>query len=120
LADFLPFYNSIKKNNMKTIFYLSALLLVFTLTTHASVPGSRPPKEKVESMTEEQKKARLEEIKLRVYEIKNMDRSHLTRQEKRDLKKELKTMKTEAQAARGVYLSIGAIIIIILLLILIL
>ena len=56
----------------------------------------------------------------RVYEIKEMDRSELTVTERKELKKELRTIKSELKAVQGIYLSIGAILIIILLLILIL
>lgn len=57
----------------------------------------------------------------RLDEIKNMDRSELTRLEKKSLRKEVKDIKKElAPIKGGVYLSVGAIIIIILLLILIL
>lgn len=74
------------------------------------------------SLTEEQKAQRVTEIKRRVEEIKAMDKSHLSRQERKELRKELKEMKSEARAITGggVYLSVGAIIIIILVLILIL
>jgi hypothetical protein len=58
----------------------------------------------------------------RVYEIQSMDKTNLSSSEKKALKKELKELKTQAAegSSRGVYLSVGAIIIIILLLILIL
>jgi len=57
----------------------------------------------------------------RLYEIKDMDKSHLTRSEKRDLRNEVKSIKKEMKArSQGVYLSVGAIIIIVLLLILLL
>jgi hypothetical protein len=57
----------------------------------------------------------------RVNEIKEMDRSNLSSAEKKDLRKELRSLKHELKkSGKGVYLSIGAIIIIILLLILIL
>jgi len=51
-----------------------------------------------------------------------MDKTNLSSSEKKALKKELKELKTQATegSSRGVYLSVGAIIIIILLLILIL
>ena len=76
-------------------------------------------KDKVE-MTVEQK-AQLEKITSRVEEIKAMDKSHMSKAERKELRKELKEMKKEARAmGGGVYLSVGAIIIIILLLILIL
>jgi len=63
---------------------------------------------------------RAQEIMQRLEEIKAMDKSMLTRAERKDLRKEVKAMKREARETRGVYISIGALIIIILLLILIL
>lgn len=55
----------------------------------------------------------------RLKEIKSMDKSDLSRTEKRELRKEVKSIKAELTAAgKGIYLSIGAIIIVILLLIL--
>ena len=60
-------------------------------------------------------------IVTRVAEIQNMDLRSLSSPEKRQLKKELKALKHSADGLnKGVYLSVGAIIIIILLLILIL
>jgi aromatic ring hydroxylase len=57
----------------------------------------------------------------RVNEIKDMDRSNLTATEKKDLRKELRSLKKEVRKnSNGIYLSVGAIIIIVLLLILIL
>jgi Holliday junction resolvasome RuvABC ATP-dependent DNA helicase subunit len=57
----------------------------------------------------------------RVTEIQDMDRSGLSSSEKKELRKELRQMKKQADGLdKRVYLSIGAIIIIILLLILIL
>ncbi len=56
----------------------------------------------------------------RVYEIKEMDRSSLTMTERKELKQELRAIKSEMKAVNGVYLSIGAILIIVLLLILLL
>lgn len=56
----------------------------------------------------------------RVYEIKEMDRSNLNVAQRKELKKELRVIKSELRAISGVYLSVGALIIIILLLILLL
>jgi predicted transcriptional regulator with HTH domain len=57
----------------------------------------------------------------RLNEIKIMDKSNLNSIQKKELRKEIKTIKAELRTTNnGVYLSIGAIIIIILLLILIL
>ena len=101
---------------------LGILLTTSVINTHAApIEDKRPLKERVADMTDDQKKVRLEEIKLRATEIKEMDKSSLSRSERKALKRELKDMNKEARTMRGgVYLSVGAIIIIILLLILIL
>ena len=57
----------------------------------------------------------------RINEIKAMDKSQMSSQEKKQLRKEVRTLKTNlAQIGGGIYLSIGAIIVILLLLILLL
>lgn len=77
-------------------------------------------KEKTVSLTEKQQ-LRLTEITNRVEEIKEMDKSALSRAEKKELKSELTEMKKESKAlSGGVYLSVTAIIIVLLILILIL
>lgn len=103
---------------MKKIIY--ALMLVFVLGVSANtVSASENEKPKTE-LTAEQK-AQLDKIVSRVEEIRKMDKSNLTRAEKKALRKELREMKEQARVLdRGVYLSVGAIIIIILLLIIIL
>jgi GMP synthase PP-ATPase subunit len=105
-----------------SIAILSLLLTITVSNSYAStIVDRRPLKERVASMTENEKKVRLEEIKARVEYIKEMDKSELSRSERKALKKELKDMNKEARTmSGGVYLSVGAIIIIILLLILIL
>jgi len=102
---------------MKKLIYSFAL--IFMLGLSANTVSAATTKDKVE-MTAEQK-ALVEKITNRVEEIKAMDKSDMSRAEKKELRKELKEMKQQARAAGGgVYLSVGAIIIIILLLILIL
>ena len=94
-------------------------MLIFVVGLSVNTVSAATVKDKVE-MTAEQK-VQLERITNRVEEIKAMDKSNLSRAEKKELRKELRTMKKEARAmGGGVYLSVGAIIIIILLLILIL
>lgn len=102
---------------MKKKIYLLATVLMLALASPAVMAKNNKP---LVTMTEQQK-VRMEQIGRRVEEIKNMDKSTLTRQERKDLRKELLGMKKEAKAASGgVYLSVGAIIIILLILILIL
>ena len=111
----------VNRNMKKTIcMALFALLITFGSTTQAAVASHDPLKERVSRMSAEEKKARAEEIKKRVYEIRDMDKSNLSREERKELRKELRVMKKEARAIQGIDLSVGAIIIIILLLILIL
>jgi hypothetical protein len=57
----------------------------------------------------------------RLNEIKNMDKSKLTKAERRELRKEVRAIKDSRKAnGGGVYISAGAIIIILLLLIILL
>lgn len=106
---------------MKARFHVSLLLLILLSFQVTPVMAyTSPDKDKIENMTAGEKQARIEQIRVRVNEIKEMDKSHLTRDERKELKKELKEMRREARAISGVYLSVGAIIIIILLLIIIL
>ena len=66
--------------------------------------------------------AHAQQLMNRLVEIRNMDKSNLTSSEKKALRKEVKEMKREIRADKksGIYLSLGAIIIIVLLLILLL
>lgn len=98
----------------KQIYFLATAFMLMLATPSVMAKDTKP------AMTEKQQ-MRVEEISRRVEEIKSMDRSELTRQDRKDLRNELLEMKKEAKAMNGgVYLSVGAIIIIILLLILIL
>jgi len=111
---------------LKIVFLLPALLFFFTLRglcTGNNTPSSPivlPSKEVVATMTEEQKQALVQEMKDRVEYIKTMDRSELSKDERKALRTELKSYRKEARAVTGVYISVGALIIIILLLIIIL
>lgn len=100
--------------------FIYALVLMFTLGISTNTVLAADKKEPKTELTAEQK-ARYEKLVNRVEEIRNMDKSNLSREEKRALRKELKEMKEQARTLnQGVYLSVGAIIIIILVLILIL
>ncbi len=71
--------------------------------------------------TENEVPAEVKVMYNRLEEIKEMDKSNLSSSEKRELRKEVRTIKTELKSTgHGVYLSVGAIIIIVLLLILLL
>lgn len=99
------------------------LLFVLTITFTFSNPLlALSPMDDTKTLTEEEIALRMTEMRERVEEIKGMDRSSLTKEERKALRVELREMNKEAKAMeqQGVYLSVGAIIIIILLLILIL
>lgn len=104
---------------MKKLIY--SLTLIFALTISANTVSAADKAGKVKTEMTAEQKIQLKRITDRVEEIKAMDKSELSRDEKKALKTELKDLKQEARAiGGGVYLSVGAIIIIILLLILIL
>jgi peptidoglycan hydrolase CwlO-like protein len=111
---------------MKKRIYLTVLTMLLTFAAFSSqattVTVNNPvSKEAIANMTAEQKQARIEEIKQRVNAIRAMDKSQLTKDDRKELRTELKSLKQESRMmGGGVYLSVGAIIIIILLLILIL
>ncbi|SMD42581.1 hypothetical protein SAMN00777080_1141 [Aquiflexum balticum DSM 16537] len=94
----------------------AAALIAFTGITVEAMPfKSKEPK--VLTMEESE---RLLEIESRVLELKEMDLTVLSKEEKKELKDELRSLEKEAKAFRGtgIYISTGALIIIILLIIL--
>lgn len=107
----------------KTKTYALVLLILLTFTFGNAIPASAEgPDKPLKEYSEEEVALLMTQMRNRVDEIKKMDKSSLTKIEKKELKKELKEMNKTAKALGqgGVYLSVGAIIIIILLLILIL
>lgn len=66
--------------------------------------------------------AHAQQLVARLKEIRDMDKSNLTSSERKALRKEVREMKKEVKrdGSKGIYLSVGAIIIIVLLLILLL
>ena|SRR5436309_1434922 len=107
----------------KKIFY-SAITFLFVISITANASSvNKDIKERVASMTEAQKEERIQQIKQRVEEIKAMDKSHLSKIERKDLRDEVKNMNKEVKAVKGhggIYISLGALIIILLLLVLLL
>jgi hypothetical protein len=103
--------------NLKKIIPLLVLAMSLTIVmpAFAADETSVPTTEKPAS------EARARELMNRLTEIRDMDKSNLTASEKRALRKEVKEMKKEVRKnQKGIYLSVGAIIIIVLLLILLL
>jgi hypothetical protein len=103
---------------MKTGRFIKSLLVMLVLsigtpTFAAVIDTATTPTE-----TPEAKIARLTQ---RIEEIKAMDKSKLSRGERKELKKEVRQMRDEVKAlSGGVYISIGALLVVILLLILLL
>jgi len=110
-------------SDMKTKI-LSLVMIVLMVFTFIAPTQAVPPVDKLARKTEmnRQAEAQLIEMRARVAEIKAMDKSKLTKAERKALRKELREMNKKARAlgSGGVYLSVGAIILIILVLILIL
>lgn len=106
---------------MKTISKFRMVALMLTLACTAPTIASTVTPATTEITNKAAEDAKTEVLLNRLKEIKAMDKSNLTRVEKKALRKEVKEIKATMKASsNGVYLSIGAIIIIILLLILIL
>ncbi|TDQ06686.1 hypothetical protein [Pedobacter metabolipauper] len=104
---------------MKRLIY--SLALIFTLSISVNTVSAADKTDKVKTELTAEQQFELKRITNRVEEIRSMDKSDLTKAERKELRNELKGLKKEANAmGGGVYLSVGAIIIIILLLILIL
>jgi len=100
---------------------LTVLMLAFTFSSPVSAANAAD--KPTMNLSEAEVEVRMNEMRQRVNEIKELRKTgDLSRAERKELRKELREMNKEAKAigGRGVYLSVGAIIIIILLLILIL
>lgn len=104
----------------KKILRMAPLVLMLAIAIPASsanlVPGSSPANSPVTT-----ENPRAQQLIQRLEEIKEIDKSELNGSEKKELRKEVRGIKKEMKAiSGGVYLSVGAIIIVILLLILLL
>ena len=103
----------------KTAIYLIIMVLSFGFFSNTMRATEKNPTTNTASPNE--MPAEIKGMYNRLAEIKAMDKSLMTAVEKKELRKEVRTIKTTLQSSkRGVYLSVGGIIIIILLLILLL
>lgn len=116
-----------------TLFITTALLLMFLVPNVVQAGAEEKPAANAAIETvdtdatieavdaEAALEAESEALLARLDEINEMDKTDLTRSEKRELRKEVREIdKTLTLNGGGVYLSVGAIIIVILLLILLL
>lgn len=101
-----------------------SLYVMMTVLSLSILPTTMNAKEKAPTAITANTKEVPAEVKIminRLEEIKVMDKSSMTRVEKKELRKEVRTIKANLRSSNsGVYLSVGAIIIIVLLLILLL
>ena len=101
--------------NVKKLLRTALIVVCITLSMPAISNAMTPETD----ITAPAKTDKTVDIMVRLQEIKDMDKSGLSRTEKKDLRKEVKEMRHAIKTSKnGVYLSVGAIIIIILLLIL--
>lgn len=101
---------------MKTTYFSKTIFMFLLLFAASPAMASTTP-----GTVNETAEARVLELQNRLEEIKAMDRKELSSSERRALRREVREIKKEmAAVSGGVYLSIGAIILIALLLILLL
>lgn len=96
---------------------LLAVLMSVTLASTSNALSETPVKSSIERTNQ----AEAQQLINRLEEIKSMDASTMSRKEKRELKREVKSINHKLHTnSGGVYVSVGAAIIIILLLIILL
>lgn len=88
---------------------IPAQLTAATATTPTATTATKPAESEIAGA-----------LLTRLHEINDMDKANLSATKKKELRQEVRAIKTELKAANGVYLSVGAIIIIVLLLVLLL
>jgi uncharacterized protein (UPF0305 family) len=97
------------------VILMSFLAFTFFTITSIEAKGDGKPEAKP-TMTE----AQMQVLVDRLEEIKTMDKSSMERSEKKELRSEVREINEEIKRNGGVYLSVGALILVIVLLILLL
>ena len=104
----------------KKVFRIASVVIFMAVTMPAS-SAIVDPAASQSNNSPRTEDPRGQQLLQRLEDIKGMDKSTLTKVDKKELRKEVKDIKKEMKAIKGgVYLSVGAIIIVILLLILLL
>jgi hypothetical protein len=108
------------KKHFSKLIAIALFTIATTIGQQAAAAEINPMnKKQLQALSESEVAERLEMLESRVDEIQSMELSTLSKEEKKDVKKELREIKKQNEfLSGGVYLSVGAIIIIILLLIL--
>jgi hypothetical protein len=107
----------------KAFIVAATCMLAFCAFTSlaSTIPNTPPSKDAIAAMTTEQKQARVNEINQRIEEIRAMDKSQLSHEDRKALRAELKSDRQEARMmGASTYVTIGAIVVVILLLLLLL
>ena len=100
---------------------LSIMIIVLSLTVIPTTISAKATTPTSVNNTAKEMPAEVKVMLDRLEEIKEMDKSNLNSSDKKELRKEVRAIKSNLKArGNGVYLSIGAIIIIVLLLIILL
>ncbi len=99
---------------MRTI-YVIALALLSLMPVQMKAEAKNSPSDPIENLNS----ADVEALANRVEEIKAMDKSNLTRPEKVQLRKELRSIKHKLDDG-GVFISAGALLVVIIILLIIL
>lgn len=101
----------------KSVFYAMAFVLSFCITTPVMAIERAPA---IEASVPEEIPAEVRVMLDRLHEIKEMDKSELTRIEKKELRKEARAIKSALRTTgNGIYLSIGALLVILIVILLI-
>lgn len=104
-----------KISNYLATILLALLLVPAQLFASTTTEGATLPTSPVDES------AKIDAMVTRLNEIKDMDKSKLSSAEKKELRKEVRSIKDSVNSSGGgVYISVGAIIIILLLLIILL
>lgn len=102
----------------KSMLYMAATFLLLSFIPIQSSAVTLPITVPIDS-TKIEASAEINALTLRLAEIKGMDKSTLTTSEKRQLRKEVRTIKKRSSAlSGGVYVSAGALLLVLILLIL--
>ena len=97
----------------------SRLILLIALTGFSLTSFSSPLT--IDGTPTANEKPTAQQLMVRLHEIKELAKTDLSPSEKNDLRKEVKDIRKQLkQTSKGIYLSVGAIIIILLILILLL
>jgi Flp pilus assembly protein TadB len=108
---------------MKPKFYYFVFALMFAVSaiTANAASGNKAIRDTISGMTDAQKEERVQQIKQRIEEIRAMDKSQLSKIERKDLRNELKDIKKEAKKIKvSIYIAVSGLVILILLLIILL